>query len=252
MLSRPNQPVLSPPPAIDPARHSLFIDFDGTLVPLVDHPDLVRADAELIELLTALGARFPGRLALVSGRSIDQLDHMIGPVTRDIAMAGSHGAEVRRDGHLIEPPRPAGLDAAIAEVRSYGAGHPEMIIEEKSHGVAMHYRVAPILEEPVKRRAHAIAERHGLQVQPGKMMVEIRGPGWDKGEAVAALMADAPMAGSLPVVIGDDLTDEPALLLAVEMGGFGVIVGGGGRETAALHALADVGAVRRWLWDVAG
>ncbi|MET0373242.1 MAG: trehalose-phosphatase [Rhizorhabdus sp.] len=250
MLSRPNQPVLSPPPAIDTSRHSLFVDFDGTLVPLVDRPDLVRADAELLELLAALAARFPGRLALVSGRSLEQLDHMIGPITHEIAVAGSHGAEVRRDGHLVEPPRPDGLDAAIAEVRGYGAGHPEMIIEEKSHGVAMHYRVAPILEEPIKRRAYAIAERHGLEVQPGKMMVEIRGPGWDKGEAVAALMAEGTMAGSLPIVIGDDLTDEPALTVAGQMGGFGIIVGGG-RETAALHALADVGAVRHWLWEQA-
>lgn len=251
MLSRTNPPVLSPPPAVDASRHSLFIDFDGTLVPLVDHPDLVRADAELLELLTRLGLRFTGRLALVSGRSLEQLDRMIGPIARDIAVAGSHGAEVRRDGHLVEPPRPDGLDAAIADVRAYGAGHPEMIIEEKSHGVAMHYRVAPILEEPVRRRAVAIAERHGLELQPGKMMVEIRGPGWNKGEAVAALMAASPMAGSLPIVIGDDLTDEPALKLAGEMGGFGVLVGGR-RETAALHGLGDVGAVRRWLWEQAG
>ncbi|KKC26985.1 trehalose-phosphatase [Sphingomonas sp. SRS2] len=250
MLSRTNQPVLSPPPAIETSRHSLFVDFDGTLVPLVDRPDLVRADTELLELLTALGTRFPRRLALVSGRSLQQLDHMIGPIAHDIAMAGSHGAEVRRDGHLVQPPRPDGLDAAITDVRGYGAGHPEMIIEEKSHGVAMHYRVAPILEEPVNRRAYAIAERYGLEVQPGKMMVEIRGPGWDKGEAVAALMAEPPMAGTLPIVIGDDLTDEPAMQLAGGMGGFGIIVGGG-RETAARHALADVGAVRRWLWEQA-
>ena len=250
MLSRTNQPVLPPPPAIDASRHSLFVDFDGTLVPLVDHPDLVRADAELLDLLAALRQRLPGRLALVSGRSLEQLDRMIGPITRDIAVAGSHGAEVRCAGHLVEPPRPEGLDAAIAEIRAYGAGHPEMIIEEKSHGVAMHYRVAPILEEPVKRRAYAIAERHGLHVQPGKMMVEVRGFGWDKGEAVAALMAAAPMAGTLPIVIGDDLTDEPALKLAGAMGGFGIIVGGG-RETAARHGLGDVGAVRRWLWEQA-
>lgn len=248
MLSRPSSAMLAPPPAIDPSRHSLFVDFDGTLVPLVDRPDLVRADTELLDLLAALHRCFDGRLALVSGRSVEQLDAMIGPITRDIAIAGSHGAEVRRNGRLVQPPRPSGLDAAITEVRSYGAGHPEMIIEEKSHGVAMHYRVAPILEEPVNRRALAIAERHGLKVQPGKMMVELCGPGWDKGGAVLALMAEPPMAGSLPVVIGDDLTDEPALALTGEMGGFGVLVGSR-RETAARYGLSDVGAVRRWLWD---
>lgn len=251
MLSRPNHPVLAPPPAIDPSAHSLFVDFDGTLVPLVDHPDLVRADGELIDLLTALDRRFGGRLAVVSGRSIEQLDRMIGPIARQIALAGSHGAEVRRHGDMIEPARPAGLDAAIAEVRRWGAGHPEMIIEEKSHGIAMHYRVVPVIEEPVKRRAAIIAERHGLEVQPGKMMVELRGPGWNKGEAVAVLMRDPPMAGHRPVVIGDDLTDEAAFVQAGEMGGFGVICGGGGRETAARHCLSDVGSVRRWLWELA-
>lgn len=248
MLSRSHQPVLAPPPAIDPANHSLFVDFDGTLVPLVDHPELVRADTELVELLTALHDRFAGRIALVSGRSIAQLDAMVGPIAERIALAGSHGAEVRRDGRLIEPPRPEGLDGAIADVRLYGAGHPEMIIEEKSHGVAMHYRVAPILEEPVKRRAEAIAEKHGLVVQHGKMMVELRGIGWNKGEAVTALMAEVPMAGSLPVAIGDDLTDEPALQVAAEMGGFGVLVGQP-RESAALYGLTDVGSVRHWLWE---
>lgn len=248
MLSRSHQPVLAPPPALDPLRFSLFIDFDGTLVPLVDHPDLVRADGELIELLKALHARFEGRIAIVSGRSIAQLDAMIGDVATQVAVAGSHGAEVRLDGRLVEPERPAGLDAAIAEVRSYGAGHPEMFIEEKSHGVAMHYRKAPILEEPVRRRAAAIAERTGLEVQPGKMMIELRGPGWDKGQAVEALLAEAPLSTGAPVMIGDDLTDESALRVAEDRGGFGVLVGPG-RETAARFGLADVGSVRRWLWE---
>lgn len=248
MLSRSHQPVLAPPPALDPAKHGLFVDFDGTLVPLVDHPDLVRADGELVELLAALKQRFAGRLALISGRSLEQLDAMIGPVVRDIMLAGSHGAEVRRDGQLIQPPRPDGLDAAIEEVRAYGLGHPEMIIEEKSHGVAMHYRVAPILEEPVRRRAQAIADKHGLVVQPGKMMIELRGAGWHKGEAVVALMAQPPMAGCTPVVIGDDLTDEPALQVAADMGGFGILVGPP-RETAAHYGLVDVGSVRHWLWE---
>ena len=250
MLTRPSHPLLAPPPPIAPSTHSLFIDFDGTLVPLVDHPDLVRADGELIELLTALDRKYDGRLAVVSGRSVEQLDRMMGPIAHALALAGSHGAEVRRNGVMIEPPRPEGLDGAIADIRKWGAGHPEMFIEEKSHGVAMHYRVAPILEEPVKRLAMMIAERHGMELQHGKMMVELRGPGWNKGEAVAVLMIEPPMEGSLPVVIGDDLTDEPGFAVAQAMGGFGVIVGGG-RETEALHCLTDVGSVRHWLWKMA-
>jgi len=250
MQSRLSQTALAPPPAICAMSHSLFLDFDGTLVPLVDRPDLVRADVELVELLTALGTRFAERMAVISGRSIEQLDMMIGPIARDIALAGSHGAEIRRGKDIVQPPRPPGLDGAIAEIRTYGAGHPEMIIEEKSHGVAMHYRAAPILEEPVRRRASAIAERNGLIVQHGKMMVELRGPGWNKGEAVAVLMLEPRFTGSLPLIVGDDLTDESAFTVAETMNGFGILVGRR-RDTAARYGLADVGAVRRWLWEAA-
>lgn len=250
MLSQSGHAVLAPPPPITPSTHSLFIDFDGTLVSLIDQPDLVRADCELVDLLTALDRRFGGRLAVVSGRSIAQLDRMIGPLAAQIALAGSHGTELRRNGQLTGPERPPGLEAAIADIRAWSASHPEMIVEEKSHGVAMHYRVVPTIEEPVKRRAFAIAERHGLEIQPGKMMVELRGPGANKGEALAALMREPPMTDSLPVMVGDDLTDEPAFTVAGQMGGFGVLAGGR-RMTAATYGLADVTSVRRWLWEIA-
>lgn len=249
MMTRPDPAVLAPPPAIAPATHSLFVDFDGTLVPLVDRPDLVRADDELIDLLGALHHRFGGRLALVSGRSIDQLDAMIGPVLSGIALAGSHGAEIRYEGRLDHPPRPAGLDGAIADVRAFVARHPQLIAEIKAQGVAMHYRMVPELEPAVKQAAARIATQHGLELQPGKMMIELRGSGGDKGDALATLLAWPAFAGSLPVMIGDDLTDEPALAAAAEHGGFGILVGSG-RPTAALYALAGVSDVRCWLWEM--
>jgi len=246
MLTRPAPSALAPPPAISPAQHSLFIDFDGTLVPLIDRPDLVRADDALIDLLGALRNRFGPRLAIVSGRSMDQLDDMIGATIAGLTLAGSHGVEIRHDGHLQHPPRPAGLDAANAEVREFVALHPQLIAETKSQGVAIHYRIAPALEAEVQREAATIALRHGLDLQPGKMMIELRGPG-NKGEAIAALMKKPAFIGSLPVMIGDDLTDEPALAVAADLGGFGILVGGD-RDTAALYGLADVADVRSWLW----
>ncbi len=227
----------------------MFVDFDGTLVALVDRPDLVRADHELVDLLGALRGAFGQRLALVSGRSIDQLDDMIGPIAAEITLAGSHGAEIRYDGVLHQPPKPPGLRIAVAEVRDFAALHPQLIVESKAQGVALHYRIAPRLEPIVKQAAAAIAARHGLEIQPGKMMVELRGPGADKGEALVALMAKPAFVGSKPIMIGDDLTDEPALAAAAELGGFGVLVGGNW-ETAALYALADVADVRRWLWAI--
>ena len=259
MLTRPDQPVPDPlapdmrelatPPDIAPDRHSLFIDFDGTLVPLIDRPDKVRADDELIDLLAALRGRFGGRLALVSGRSVAQLDEMIGYAIGDIALAGSHGAEIRYDGYLDHPPRPAGLDAAIVDVRDFVAKHPQLIAEVKSQGVAIHYRMAPALEAVVQSAAAKIAARHMLTLQPGKKMIELRGGGGDKGTALVMLMEKAAFFGSIPVMIGDDLTDEPALATATRLGGLGVLVGHP-RETAAQFRLNDVADVRRWLWRV--
>ncbi|RVT90514.1 trehalose-phosphatase [Sphingomonas crocodyli] len=250
MLTRPDTVVLPLPPAVSPDRHALFLDFDGTLVSLVDDPASVHADPELCDLLAALHARFAGRLAVVSGRSIEQLDAMIGPLARVITLAGSHGAEIRQDGHLQEPLRPAGLDAAIAEAHALAALHPGLIVEIKTQGVGLHYRMQPELEGPVRARAREIGATHNLYVQPGKMMVELRGPGCDKGDAVRTLTGRTPMEGSLPVVLGDDLTDEAALACAQAMGGFGVLVGAP-RATAADYGLADVADVRAWLWDMA-
>ncbi|TZG25853.1 trehalose-phosphatase [Sphingomonas montanisoli] len=249
MQTRPDAVALPLPPAVSPDCHSLFLDFDGTLVSLVDDPASVHADPELRELLAALNARFAGRLAIVSGRSIAQLDAMIGPLANAITVAGSHGAEIRQDGHAHEPLRPAGLDAAIAEARAFAAAHPAMIVEIKSQGVGLHYRMQPDLEADVRARARAIGAAHHLYVQPGKMMVELRGPGCDKGDAVKTLIGRTPMAGSLPVFLGDDLTDEAALACAQAQGGFGVLVGTP-RATAADYGLADVADVRAWLWDL--
>lgn len=249
MLARPQQPDFLPPPLLSAAGHALFVDFDGTLVPLVDRPDRVHADPDLLNLLGALLVRFGRGLAIISGRSIEQLDRMIGPLAGRIALAGSHGAELRYDGILSGPARADGLDAASEEVRHYAAGRPGLIVEPKSLGIALHYRTAPALAVEAEATARAIAQRHGLSVQPGKMMIELRGPGCDKGTAVATLFDRPALTARIPIVIGDDLTDEPALAVAEAMGGFGILVGGE-RPSAARYALADVGAVRDWLWHL--
>jgi trehalose 6-phosphate phosphatase len=216
----------------------------------MDRPDQVHADAELIDLLRALHVRCGSRLAIVSGRSIAQIDRMIGPVAQDLALAGSHGAELRYDGVLIRPPRPSGLAEASAELALYAASHPGLLVEPKSLGVALHYRMAPAQAAEAQGIVCAIASRHGLLVQRGKMMIEMHGPGSDKGRAVTALLERPALAGAVPVVIGDDLTDEPALAVARAMGGVGIVVGGD-RPSAARYTLADVGAVRGWLWQLA-
>lgn len=239
--------ALPPPPgigALQPA--SLFIDFDGTLVDLIDRPDQVRVDPALRQLLTSLATALDGRLALVSGRSVAQLDRFLGPLGRTLAVAGSHGAERRgAAGKLIAPDRLPALAAAEAALAQFATDHPGVLVEPKTLGVALHYRLKPEHQAAAQQLCRDVAAIHGLSVQLGKMMVEVRGAG-DKGEAVRAFMSEPPMAGGRPIFLGDDLTDEPGFAAAHALDGAGILVGPP-RQTAAAYRLDDVEGVRAWL-----
>lgn len=241
------QRKIAPVPAFDLHQISLFLDFDGTLVALAERPDAVIVGPGLTTLLLRLTERLSGRLALVSGRSIAQLDRLIGPDARGLVSVGSHGAEFRADdGTLSSLDRPAALGEAEAVFRAAFAGNRGVVIEVKALGVAIHYR-----QDPASRQAaDAIAERfgaaHRLAVQKGKMMVEVRTAGHDKGSGIAALMRMPAFAGHMPLFLGDDLTDEPGFECCAALGGAGVLVGPE-RPTAARYRLADVAAVRNWL-----
>lgn len=226
---------------------SLFIDFDGTLVEIAERPDAVVVDEPLRDLLGALAESLPGRVTLVSGRSVEQLDGFIGPLAAELAIAGSHGTEHRwPDGRVDAPERPASLDRAERALLDFAARHEGVVIEPKSYGVGLHYRLAPAREEQALELAGALAQEHGLGLQPGKMMVELKVAAGDKGSAIRAFMAEPPMAGTRPLFLGDDLTDEPGFAAAADLGGAGVLVGPG-RETEARYVLPDVAAARAWL-----
>lgn len=225
---------------------SLLIDFDGTLVDLVDRPDDVFADAPLRQLLSRLADRGEGGVAIVSGRSIAQLDKMLGPIAHAIGLSGSHGSELRSRGVSLQPERPAALDVAAERFQDFATRHPGVLVEIKSFGTALHFRQAPEVEAKARAFAADIGTLLGLALQPGNMMVELRVPGSDKGVAVRRLMEAPPMAGTRPIFIGDDLTDEPGFVAAKDLGGVGILVGKR-RSTEAGYGLPDTAAVRTWL-----
>lgn len=246
MSVAPDPQALAYPPFALLDFASLFIDFDGTLVDVADQPDAVVVDDALDALLADLARRHGNRIALVSGRSIAQLDGFIGPLAHIIALFGSHGSEYRWNGNAAHPIRPASLDQVEHQMRHAAAAVPGAIVEPKSYGVALHYRLAPQYESGARALATKLAERFGLAVQQGKMMVEVRVAGSDKGVAVRTLMRRPEMAGTRPVFIGDDLTDEAGFAAAAALGGTGILVGQP-RATAAGYGLPDPAAVRRWL-----
>lgn len=238
----------APPPNLLSAA-SLFLDFDGTLVDLAPRPDAVVVEPRVERVLAALGAMLGGRVAVVSGRPVAQIRGLLRGMP--VAVSGSHGLELDWvDGRTRTPEPPGWLPAALRRAEALRRRHPEMVVEAKPFGVALHYRQAPAAEADCRALAEALAGE-GRLVQPGKMVFEVRAAGSDKGDALRAFMDGPPMAGSRPVFIGDDATDEPAFAAAAELGGAGILVGAE-RESAAQFRLPDVAAVLTWLEAAAG
>ncbi|WP_235037652.1 MULTISPECIES: trehalose-phosphatase [unclassified Novosphingobium] len=234
------------PPPLDPgANIALFLDFDGTLVEIVDHPDDVVVGPRLAGMITALSQRLGGRLAIVTGRSIAALEALIGPV--EVAVAGSHGGEFRpRSGAEVEPladPLPA---AVVAALENFAATNGGLLVEPKPFSVAVHYRRHPEALEGLLACAQALAEKRGLAMKHGKQVIELAMPGSDKGTAVVRFMGLPAFAGAAPLFLGDDVTDEDAFRAVRHLGGQGVLVGPM-RATAAALRLPGVAAVHTWL-----
>lgn len=245
---------LTPAPDPGPEGFSLFLDFDGTLVDIAARHDAVVVEPGLGRLIAALADRLDGRVALVSGRSAtDILSHLgIEGAKPPFAVAGSHGLELRwSDGRAEAPVRPEGLDEALVALNELARVHPGVVVEEKPYGAALHYRQAPDAGPACDALAEKIAAHTGFTLQHGKMVVELRAHGADKGDAVRRFMAEPPMAGTRPVFVGDDLTDEAGFRAAEALGGWGILVGGP-RETAARYRLPGVKDVHEWLGGLTG
>nr|WP_162623766.1 trehalose-phosphatase [Paracoccus saliphilus] len=236
--------MTSPPPL--PADAALFLDFDGCLVEIAHRPDAVVVAPALRDRLTRLHRRLDGALALISGRDVADLrGHLVDfPGT----VAGSHGSELSHSPDQIEALHQQPFDAPGLHraARELAAPHPSVLVEEKPHGVAMHYRKDPALQGFVEDAMHALAEQNPhLMLQPAKMALELRPAGVGKDTVLARLMEMPPFAGRMPVFAGDDTTDEPAMAEAQSRGGFAIKIGDG--HTAARHRLSDPAALAAWL-----
>lgn len=239
---------LPPPPSLSrllaQGPVALFLDFDGTLVELADTPDAAVPADTLPAQLRALSDRLDGRLAIVSGRAVEWLaERGLG----EHVLSGTHGSEVQWPGRAVErTSRPDHLDRIDAAFDAFAAGRPGTVVERKALAAGLHFRLAPEHEADAHALAHALGAETGMEVQPGKMMVELRLPGGSKGSALTALMERPPFAGALPVMVGDDVTDEAAFAAATGLGGFGIAVGERASQHAR-HAIATVQGVHQWL-----
>lgn len=234
------------------AAIALFLDVDGTLLDLAAAPQAVSVPDDLRLRLQELFTAGGGAIALVSGRALADLDRLFAPLT--LPSAGLHGFERRgASGICSRQPLPsaAALEASRAAMLDLARRHQGLFVEDKQFALALHYRGAPHLEDTAVEAMRGIAASVAgqLELQRGKMVVELRPNGATKADAVAAFLKEAPFAGRVPIFFGDDLTDESAFGLVNERGGLSVLVGPD-RPSAARARITDVSAVREWLADL--
>lgn len=235
-------------PAPTPIRLSdaaLFLDLDGTLAPIAARPQDVRPDARRTRLLEWLKAGLAGRLAVVSGRTLEDIDRIL--EGRIICVSAVHGL-VRRhcDGSLHHPEPHPGMDRAISALRQFANRDSGLLVEEKGPSVALHFRLAREHAQDARALARRIAAETGLALQEGDMVEELRTPGPSKGDSIRDIMETAAFRGAQPVFVGDDATDENGFAEVRRLGGFGVLVGKP-RATHARFGLRNVEDVLTWL-----
>jgi trehalose 6-phosphate phosphatase len=241
--------VLPLPPRLSAAGIALFLDVDGTLVEIEREPGAVHVPERLCRILADLQSATGGALALVSGRGLEQLDQLFSPLR--LSAAGLHGLERRILGKDLvrATPDPAVLAAARTRLGAFADGHDGVMLEDKSLTLALHYRTAPEQQAAATELVRDViaASAGALILLEGKMVLELKPPGCDKGQAIAAYMAEAPFAGRQPVFAGDDVTDEAGFAIVNDMGGVSIRIGSDQRPSAAAYGHADVGEMQDWL-----
>jgi len=231
----------------EPARALIATDFDGTLAPIVADPREARADPGAVAGLREL-AGLVGTLAVITGRPAGEAVELGGfEGVPGLIVLGHYGLERWQDGALTAPPPPAGVEAARERLPGVlaDAGAAEGVwVEGKGSAVAVHTRrtadpgaALAALRGPLA----GLAAETGLVVEPGRMVIELRPPGMDKGAALTALVAERKAAAVL--FAGDDLGDLAAFgaVRALRAAGHpGVTVCSASGEVSELAAEADL------------
>jgi trehalose 6-phosphate phosphatase len=243
------------------------LDFDGTLAPIVDDPEQAYADRAAVRALGRLGERVRA-VVVITGRPVRTAVRLGGfdsvPGLGGMVVLGQYGVERwNADGNsYVVPPAPAEIVAVAEELPGLlaGLGLREARIEHKGRAIGVHTRTMPnpeaafaTLDEPVRD----LAARHGLRVEPGRQVWEIRAPGIDKGAALRSFVSEA---GAQQVIFaGDDLGDLPAFDAVCQLrdeGIEGLLVCSASYEEDALVQISDVildgpAGVAAWLTDLA-
>jgi trehalose 6-phosphate phosphatase len=207
---------------------AVLLDIDGTLLDLMPTPREVWVPPGLAKTLNRLYRRTGGALALVSGRSLNDIDLIFAP--EQFPAVGGHGAEMRleADSEAVAahaPPLDKELKRRLAAIARLSPG---ILLEDKGYSLALHYRLAPHAEKAIYEAVSLIRADlpdAPIEVLPGKQVCEIKHSGFTKASGVRELMTHPPFKGRKPFFIGDDVTDESVFAIMPDLDGIAFSVG---------------------------
>lgn len=223
---------------------AVLLDIDGTLLDLMPTPREVWVPPGLAKTLNRLHRRTGGALALVSGRSLNDIDLIFAP--DQYPAVGGHGAEMRIEAEAEAvaahaPPLDKELKRRLAAIAKLSPG---ILLEDKGYSLALHYRLAPHAEKAIYAAVSLIRADlpdAPIEVLPGKQVCEIKHSGFTKASGVRELMSHPPFKGRKPFFIGDDVTDESVFAIMPDLDGIAFSVGRRARGVAGhFDAPSDV------------
>jgi trehalose 6-phosphate phosphatase len=230
------------------SKSAILLDIDGTLLDLAPTPREVWVPPGLAKTLNRLHERTSGALALVSGRSLNDIDLIFAP--EQYPGVGGHGAEMRVsvDEESVAthaPPLDKELKRRLAAIAKLSPG---ILLEDKGYSLALHYRLAPHAEKAIYAAVSLIRAdlpNAPIEVLPGKCVCEIKHSGFTKATGVLELMNHEPFKGRHPLFIGDDVTDESVFAIMPELRGLAFSVGR--RAKGVAGHFDEPSDVRQWL-----
>src|SRR5271168_1618572 len=235
------------------SQTAILLDIDGTLLDLAPTPREVWVPPGLANTLNHLLLRTSGALALVSGRSLNDIDLIFAPA--QFSAVGGHGAEMRikTEGEAVAINAPQMDQELKRRLAAIARLSPGILLEDKGYSLALHYRLAPHAEEAIFAAVALIRADlpdAPIEVLPGKCVCEIKHTGFTKATGVRELMTRQPFRSRRPIFIGDDVTDETVFAIMPDLKGLAFSVGRRAQGVAGhFDEPSDVRAFRARLTD---
>lgn len=243
-------PLPAPPLPGTGSRWAIMLDIDGTLLDFAHDPRVALVEPDVRDLMHELHRVLDGALALVSDRSLDEIDRLFRRMPP--AVAGSHGLDLRHADGSFRRKHPGSASQSVMHtlVCELACRFDGVVMQDRQRTITLHLPSDTFRRETLRVEALALlAQLPGYELQPGRDSLEFKPRGMSKAYAVREFIRHPVFAGRTAVYLGDDLADEHAFKTANLALGHSVLIGS--REgTCARYGLPDPAAVRAWLGQV--